>query len=64
MSMVVWGPDYKDPISFLELFTTSNPNNKMAYSNPHYDELINKAKSDVVLQPRKRWEALQEAEKY
>ncbi|MDM5188121.1 peptide ABC transporter substrate-binding protein [Bacillus sp. DX4.1] len=63
MSMVVWGPDYKDPISFLELFTTSNPNNKMAYSNPHYDELINKAKSDVVLQPRKRWEALQEAEK-
>lgn len=44
ISMVNWGPDYKDPISYLELFTTSNPNNKMNYSNPHYDELIKKLK--------------------
>ncbi|KWU57383.1 peptide ABC transporter substrate-binding protein [Bacillus mycoides] len=63
ISMVNWGPDYKDPISYLELFTTDNPNNKMNYSNLHYDELIKKAKSDLVLDQNKRWEALQEAER-
>lgn len=63
MSMVVWGPDYKDPISYLELFTTDNPNNKMSYSNQHYDELINNAKNDLVLEDQKRWKAMQEAEK-
>lgn len=44
ISMANWGPDYKDPISYLELFTTGNPNNKMNYSNLHYDELIKKLK--------------------
>ncbi|MGG2092572.1 peptide ABC transporter substrate-binding protein [Bacillus sp. S13(2024)] len=63
ISMVVWGPDYKDPISYLELFTTDNPNNKMNYSNQHYDELINSAKNDFVLEEQKRWKAMQEAER-
>ncbi|MFZ3197059.1 MAG: peptide ABC transporter substrate-binding protein [Bacillus mycoides] len=62
ISMSNWGPDYKDPISYLELFTTGNPNNKMSYSNSRYDELIKKAKNDFVLDPEKRWEALVEAE--
>ena len=61
ITMANWGPDYKDPISYLELFTTGNPNNKMNYSNSRYDELI-KAKTDFVLEPEKRWEALLEAE--
>ncbi|WP_410982150.1 peptide ABC transporter substrate-binding protein [Bacillus cereus] len=63
ISMVVWGPDYKDPIGYLELFTTDNPNNKMEYSNFYYDDLIKKAKYDIVLDQKKRWKALQEAEK-
>ncbi|WP_439875743.1 peptide ABC transporter substrate-binding protein [Bacillus mycoides] len=63
ISMANWGPDYKDPISYLELFTTSNPNNKMSYSNSRYDELIKKAKNEIVLDQEKRWEALQEAER-
>ncbi|HFJ9444301.1 peptide ABC transporter substrate-binding protein [Bacillus tropicus] len=62
ISMANWGPDYKDPISYLELFTTGNLNNKMNYSNLHYDELIKKAKTDFVLEPEKRWVALLEAE--
>ncbi|MBK5487352.1 peptide ABC transporter substrate-binding protein [Bacillus sp. TH17] len=62
ISMANWGPDYKDPISYLELFTTGNPNNKMNYSNLHYDELIKKAKNDFVLDQKKRWESLREAE--
>ena len=44
ITMANWGPDYKDPISYLELFTTGNPNNKMNYSNVRYDELIKKRK--------------------
>ncbi|MDC2866883.1 peptide ABC transporter substrate-binding protein [Bacillus sp. BP-3] len=63
ISMFIWGPDYKDPISYLELFTTDNPNNKMNYSNKQYDELINNAKNDLVLEEKKRWKAMQEAEK-
>lgn len=62
ISMANWGPDYKDPISYLELFATGNLNNKMNYSNLHYDELIKKAKTDFVLEPEKRWVALLEAE--
>ena len=62
ITMANWGPDYKDPISYLELFTTGNPNNKMNYSNARYDELIKKAKTDFVLEPEKRWGALLEAE--
>ncbi|MEH6979628.1 peptide ABC transporter substrate-binding protein, partial [Bacillus pseudomycoides] len=49
-------------ISYLELFTTDNPNNKMGYSNSYYDDLIKKAKYDIVLDQQKRWKALQEAE--
>ncbi|HHT7190695.1 TPA: peptide ABC transporter substrate-binding protein [Bacillus cereus] len=63
ITMANWGPDYKDPISYLELFTTNNPNNKMSYSNPSYDELIKKAKNELVLDQKKRWEAMQEAER-
>ncbi|KFN01403.1 peptide ABC transporter substrate-binding protein [Bacillus clarus] len=63
ISIVVWGPDYKDPISYLEVFTTENLNNRMQYSNSHYDELIKKAKYDIVLDQKKRWEVLQEAER-
>ncbi|PGK35067.1 peptide ABC transporter substrate-binding protein [Bacillus anthracis] len=62
ITMANWGPDYKDPISYLELFTTGNPNNKMNYSNSRFDELIKKAKTDFVLEPEKRWGALLEAE--
>ncbi|KLA32987.1 peptide ABC transporter substrate-binding protein [Bacillus cereus] len=62
ITMANWGPDYKDPISYLEIFTTGNLNNKMNYSNSHYDELMKKAKTDFVLEPEKRWGALLEAE--
>ncbi|MGG0289899.1 peptide ABC transporter substrate-binding protein [Bacillus pacificus] len=62
ITMANWGPDYKDPISYLELFKTDNPNNKMSYSNLRYDELIKKAKNELVLDSEKRWEVLREAE--
>lgn len=58
-----WGPDYEDPTTFLNLFTTDNPQYKYGISNQKYDELLNKA-NRFVDQPEKRWEALQKADRY
>jgi oligopeptide transport system substrate-binding protein len=35
-----WTGDYPDPRTFLDLFTTGNPNNDPKYSNPFYDRLV------------------------
>ena len=38
-----WSPDYNDPMTFLDMWTTNNGNNHTLWSNKKYDELINKA---------------------
>lgn len=58
-----WGPDFQDPISFMELFVTESPQNKMGYSNPIYDELIESTKTTYANDPIKRFEVFAEAEK-
>ncbi|MGL5973275.1 MAG: peptide ABC transporter substrate-binding protein [Oscillospiraceae bacterium] len=42
-----WGPDYNDPMTFLDLFVTNGGNNYAAYSNPVYDDLIKKASEET-----------------
>ena len=42
-----WGPDYNDPMTDLDLWTTTNGNNHTGYSSAKYDELIEKAKVEV-----------------
>ena len=42
-----WGPDYNDPMTFLDLFETGNGNNHTSYSNPAYDELLNKVRTEL-----------------
>ncbi len=61
MSYAGWSPDYMDPMSFLEMYTTGNAQNKVHYANPAYDDLIKKAKTEVDVQAR--WDALLQAEK-
>lgn len=39
-----WIADYNDPMSFLDMWLTGGGNNDAQYSNPKYDELIQKAK--------------------
>jgi oligopeptide transport system substrate-binding protein len=56
-----WGPDYLDPMTYLELFETDNGNNYGQYSNPKYDELIEKARTEA--DPAKRMGYFYEAEK-
>ncbi len=58
-----WGPDFQDPISFLDLFVTDGTNNLMSYSNPEYDKLIADSKAELALKPAERYEAFAKAEK-
>ncbi|PID01849.1 peptide ABC transporter substrate-binding protein [Sporosarcina sp. P2] len=58
-----WGPDFQDPISFMDLFVTDGTNNLMSYSNPEYDKLIEDSKGELALKPEERYEAFAKAEK-
>ena len=58
-----WGPDYLDPMTFLDLYVTDGTNNNTGYSNEKYDQLIDDAKVKYANDPEKRWEAMLEAEK-
>ncbi len=58
-----WSPDFVDPITFLELFTTNNPYNLDHYSNKEFDETIEKVKTTLAGDEKARWEALLASEK-
>lgn len=58
-----WGPDYLDPMTYLDMFVTGGAHNQQDYSNPEYDKLIKEAKTTLVMEPEKRWENLVKAEK-
>ncbi|NLG24096.1 MAG: peptide ABC transporter substrate-binding protein, partial [Clostridiales bacterium] len=55
-----WGPDYNDPLTFLEIMTTGNGNNTGDWSNAEYDALIAGSRTEV--DPQKRMEMLYKAE--
>ena len=59
-----WGPDYADPMTYLNMWITDNSNNYGFWSNADYDKIIKSCISgDLALDPTARWEALKEAEK-
>ncbi|AIK40112.1 MULTISPECIES: peptide ABC transporter substrate-binding protein [Bacillus] len=58
-----WNPDYADPMTYLDMFESTNSQNQMSYSNPKYDEMINKGKKELMADAKKRWEELGKAEK-
>ncbi|PGZ07042.1 peptide ABC transporter substrate-binding protein [Bacillus cereus] len=62
MAFGIWAPDFPDPISYLDMFVTNGSQNKTGYSNPKYDELILKAKTDTK-DLQARWNNLLEVEK-
>lgn len=57
-----WLPDYQDPMTFLDMWTTGNPMNSAFYSSKKFDSLIKAAQSENA-QPQKRWNNLLAAEK-
>lgn len=61
MVLALWGADYNDPMSFLDLWITGSDFNEIGWSNPKYDELIKQA--SVELDPAERAQQFVDAEK-
>ncbi|MDF2801286.1 MAG: Oligopeptide transport system substrate-binding protein [Anaerocolumna sp.] len=63
LGLTRWGPDYADPMTYLDMWTTGSPNNYGFWSNAEYDSIIDSAKKgDLALDVTARWEALKKAE--
>jgi len=56
-----WLPDYEDPMTFLDVFTSNGENNTGGFRNARFDSLIAAAQSEAV--PLKREGLLGQAEK-
>ena len=56
-----WGPDYNDPMTFLDMFETGNGNNHTSYSSEAYDKLLDQIRNE--LDTTKRDALLQQTEK-
>lgn len=62
MSLSVWGPDYPDPMTFLDTMTTGNAQNNTNWSSKEYDNLLKKANSSLLQKPDERYAAMRQAE--
>ncbi|MFF6017538.1 peptide ABC transporter substrate-binding protein [Lysinibacillus fusiformis] len=56
-----WGPDYQDPMTYIELFESTAYYNQSNYKNEKVDALIKQAKTTSNV--TERWEFMQQAEK-
>ena len=59
--MAGWGPDYNDPMTFMDLWVTDGGNNHTSWSNAKYDKLIEDARKEA--DTAKRTQLLVDAEK-
>ncbi|MBP1043923.1 peptide ABC transporter substrate-binding protein [Vagococcus sp. BWB3-3] len=55
------GPDYQDPLTFLDSYRTGNWGNSSGYSNQSYDQQLSEADA-LTTQVAKRWQAMLKAE--
>ena len=63
LGLTRWGPDYADPMTYLDMWITGAANNSGSWSNAKYDAIIKSAKDgELSLDPKKRWEELKNAE--
>jgi len=63
-SFTGWAPDYADPMTFMDLFTTDSGLNVLGYSSDEYDSIIEKTKiGELTKDLATRWTELQRAEK-
>lgn len=47
-----WAPDYSDPMTYLEMWSTNSSYNQISYSNPVYDECISNALTETDAKTR------------
>lgn len=57
-----WMPDFKDAITFLDMFAATSGLNHVNYKNPAYDRLIQDASDTDAADEEKRWSDLLQAE--
>lgn len=58
-----WGPDYLDPNTWLEMWTSTSPYMTMNYENAEFDALIASANNELITEPVERYQAFLDAEK-
>lgn len=61
LSLSSWGPDYSDPMTYLDMWLKGGSANRMDYDNPKLNELVGKAYGETDLS--KRFDMLLEIEK-
>lgn len=59
LALSAWTPDYPDIMSYAELWTSQSGHNNTGFSDPTYDELINRAKTGDLAAPGKEMERMQ-----
>lgn len=60
MVLSTWSPDYSDPMTFLDMWTSDSSANRMDYSDEEYDDIISDAR--VETDETKRYDMLLDAE--
>ncbi len=63
LQLTRWGPDFLDPFTFMNLFTTNSGNNKTGYSSEEYDKLVKDTASVLATDNVARYDNFLEAEK-
>lgn len=63
MQLSRWGPDFLDPFTFLNLWTTDSGNNWTGYSNADYDKLVQDTASTLATDNVARYDNFLQAEK-
>ncbi|CAM3432781.1 peptide ABC transporter substrate-binding protein [Marinicrinis lubricantis] len=61
VSRAGWGADYNDPMTFIDMFTSTSGNNDIGFNNAEYDALVQEAYSTD--DPQVRMDAMAKAEK-
>lgn len=61
LSLSSWGPDYSDPMTYLDMWLKGGSANRMDYYNPKLDELVTQARVESDL--TKRYQMLLDIEK-
>ena len=58
-----WGPDYADPMTYLNMWITDNNNNYGRWSSADYDAIVmNCINGELAADQEARWDALHDAE--
>lgn len=52
LSLSSWGPDYSDPMTYLDMWLKGGSSNRMDYDNPKIDELVMSAYTETDLEKR------------